>query len=451
MKRLGLATLVALLPSIARGQEPTPAPLPAAADPGAAAATADADLQAELALSTLAADQSSGPAGPKLDLYGFADFNLLVPVNAKNNPWWRLASEDPSFAVGNLNLYLDGNLSDRWRSLIEVRFLYVPQGSTQVTADGTQKAQDNSLIDPAEPGHRIRWGGIEIQRAWLEYSVTRLLTIRGGQFLTPYGIWIVDHGSPTLIAIRRPFIIRDALLPEQQTGLELYGTWQVRAVELGYHLTLSNGRGPSDTYWDTDSNKAVGARLHAAYGSADTELKFGLAAYRGRSTASKVYQWLPTATVPTRTLKSWDFTDETAFAADLRLRHHAWYLQVESVLQLRQHPDDQRPLAENTTGKFESDSYRGGVYGLLGYRTPWWAMMPYALGEIYRVAGPGSLLPIVGDVRTVVLMTAGVNVRPRPDVTLKAEFAHAFYPDHEAGSWGDYKTQLFQLQAAWAF
>src|SRR5690242_11207430 len=98
MRRLALVGALWLAPHVAAAQPPSPAPAPS-----------DAELQAEIALSTLAADQTSSGAGPKLDVYGFADFNYFLPFD-KNSPWWRLASNEPSFAVGNLNLYFDANL-----------------------------------------------------------------------------------------------------------------------------------------------------------------------------------------------------------------------------------------------------------------------------------------------------------------------------------------------------
>jgi hypothetical protein len=67
----------------------------------------------------------------------------------------------------------------------------------------------------------LQWGGVEIERAWLEYSAHPLFTIRGGQWLTPYGIWIVDHGSPVIIGVRRPFVVGEALIPERQTGVQI--------------------------------------------------------------------------------------------------------------------------------------------------------------------------------------------------------------------------------------
>ena len=45
---------------------------------------------------------------------------------------------------------------------------------------------------------------IILERAYIQWSKLDWLGVRVGQFLTPYGIWNVDHGTPTLITMFRP-------------------------------------------------------------------------------------------------------------------------------------------------------------------------------------------------------------------------------------------------------
>jgi hypothetical protein len=88
--------------------------------------------------SFMAADASSNTFvaedGPKLELYGFADFSYLHMLGAKRNILKQYVAPYPSFYVGHLNLYLASTRGENWRSLAEVRFTYSPIGDDNKAA-----------------------------------------------------------------------------------------------------------------------------------------------------------------------------------------------------------------------------------------------------------------------------------------------------------------------------
>ena len=101
-----------------------------------------------------------------------ADFDLekLTP-EFYANPY-------PTFMIGNVNLYVGAELGGGWRALTEFRLLYLPHGT--IPASEALAAQpvreDTTVTDPADYGRPLRWGGVEIERAWLEYAAHPLLT-----------------------------------------------------------------------------------------------------------------------------------------------------------------------------------------------------------------------------------------------------------------------------------
>jgi len=189
-------------PAPQQAPAPSPATPPAPPAPDAAEPTPDADAAA---IAALVGDLSAGGGDSVLDpdevtfsLYGFADFSYVTQIGKKvitGSPY-------PTFMVGNLNVYFSTEFERRWRSLAEVRFLYAPNGSwladNQFETNSSPRG-DTSFLDGSDLNHPMRWGGIAIQRIWLEYKFDSYLTLRAGQWLTPYGIWNVDHGSPTII------------------------------------------------------------------------------------------------------------------------------------------------------------------------------------------------------------------------------------------------------------
>ncbi|HEY1533444.1 MAG TPA: hypothetical protein VGF76_05485, partial [Polyangiaceae bacterium] len=281
-----LAVLAVLSSSEARAADAAPAALDGAPPPASApaiptTAAAEAALPAETAGDSFSSEDATEAEGQhRLDLYGFADMTYLRLLVPKSSVWNRFYFPTNSFAVGNFNLYMSSNLGDSWRALGEVRFMYLPNGSTtNDTTTGDINRTDTTVLDYAGFEEPIHWGGIRIERIWVEHEFSTLFKLQVGQFLTPYGIWNVDHGTPAIIGIRAPVAVADELFPAHQTGIQLYGSKFFEPLEIGYHLTLSNGRG-SVEYQDFSDDKAVGGRVYLkteAFGS----LTFGTSVYRG--------------------------------------------------------------------------------------------------------------------------------------------------------------------------
>jgi hypothetical protein len=431
---------VAEAPAEAAPSSPTETypPAPATAEESQASADTEADLAAELAASEIATQAQS--QGPKLDVYGFADFTYARRITTHHSDI--VMPPIPTFYVGNFNLYLGAKL-DRWRSLSEVRFTYLPDGA--MTFDGgTVGRVSASYSDYADWGRAKKVGGVIIERAWLEYSAHSLLAIRGGQFLTPYGIWNVDHGSPVVIGTTRPFIVGNEWLPSHQTGLEVYGSQVFNQTQLGYHLTLSNGRGPIDTYQDLDKNKAFGWRLWVKQDSPIGTFGLGTSGYRGRYTDSTSQTGLDENGKLDFQFLATERYDELGLAGDFKWTWGEYLLQSEAIVHETRYDDRLRPSVQfappGTPPAWTPDQRVWGYYVLTGYRLPWWGVMPFVMQQ-YQDWGKGNGF-------TCWEYSGGLNIRPNEMVVFKLAMLWLHRPD--PGAYSKSEGQ-FSAQAAWSF
>ncbi|MEM6930601.1 MAG: hypothetical protein AAF602_26930 [Myxococcota bacterium] len=377
----------------------------------------------------------------QLRLYGFADTTFRLPLWPQDASWAAFAGPAPTFMVSNLNLYLESQLSSRWASLTEVRFLYNPNGSFDNLREGSFAQTDTLTLDVLE-NRPLRWGGIEIERAWVQYEASQLLQVRVGQWLTPYGIWNIDHGSPTIIGVVRPWIIGEELLPERQTGIQVHGQGRIGGHRLSYAATVSNGRGRLSAFRDLDANKALGARVAWEHG-VERRIKIGLSTYGGRmSVLSYSFQGSGTGFDISSTLDR--RYDELSFAADLLFETRRLRLQAEVATNERRWDDTARAVADLSVSQesFEADGVEHGVYLLAAYRLPWAGLRPYA---IYSYWHPNQA--VVG---TTSFYRFGLNVRPVPRVVLKVEGNFTRFADAESPPY-DEPFSMLLTQIAWAF
>jgi len=421
------------------GKEDT-ASADAEADADAHDEISDADFEDFLQESKLGEEG----AGPTFDIYGFADFSYVQYLIPNDSPWRLLYNNKGAFSVGNLNVYFDSQITETIRSLAEIRFTYLPHGS--VTELGPPSVRTpNYSSDYTRSERDVIIGGIRIERAWLQWAPHQLLKIKAGQWLTPYGIWNVDHGTPTIISVSRPFMVDEQLLPESQSGILAEGRLDLADdIALEYAAGISNGRGPIDVYFDYDANRGLSGRLKLLFTQLG-ELQVGVSGYTGKYTNAQTNIDLDGTTLKSVDTISLQYK-EMAIAADVRWQYGGFLFQSEFALNDRKYSDEGRETSY-LPNSLAPDSRRWGVYAVSGYRFDWFGVMPYAIGEFSPVPNTSIYeLP-----REVVLVGGGLNIRPIAQVVFKLGYDQAIFPEQRPTTFDEHTVRRLQAQVAWAF
>lgn len=433
-------------PSVAPDSTAAEPPVAVDAVPPAEPAATDTSAQSAeeaAALALLMGDGSQADVPQdeyNLGFYGFADFSVQRYVFKSFDGY------PPSFSVGRLNLYFGGELGDNWRTLTEVRFSYLPNGSLPAGANAfAGEAPTNTTVpDYVDYDRPRRWGSILIERAYVEKTIDTWLNVQVGHYLTPYGIWNVDHGSPVILGVTRPYAVGEALFPESQTGFMLHGTEAIGAANVGYVLTLSNGRGPFDTTKDLDKNKAVGWRLRGSYDTDAGLFSLGYSGYRGDYTEGlQTWAITPDGGFEASIVKDVNYA-ELGTAFDFRWELGGASLQSEFIMQQVKQKNGQIRYQEASPfapAGLLPDYRRIGVYGIAAYRidslmglTPWIGTEYYDTGK-----QPGSFFP-----DGVHELYVGLNLRPTPRVVLKTQYVGVFMKETD-------RADILNGQIAWSF
>ena len=369
----------------------------------------------------------------KLKFYGFADIRWFKTIYYQDDEHYLdgLVNGHNTFIVGHWNLFAERQLSDSFRAMGEVRFLFQPLGHTNQYADPTGAEFDRTDVNAVDnpDAYFFNWGGISIERIWIEFKPSDYFGVKAGKFLTPYSMWNVDHSPTVLIPIHTPYLITGKYIPPAQTGLYLFGrAFPSNAMMINYGLTLSNGEGPTTEFYDLDDKKALGASLGVSW-DGPVKLDIGSYFYMGDYTDLEVriasyvpMDWDENITVSYK---------NKAFSTNLKLEWNGLLLQGEYMRGVVRFQNGKRIHVRNpTVNEYEPDCIQWATYALLGYRLPFdtLSIMPFLMYEY--VHPPGW-----ADTPRGHLYGGGINWRINPFVVLKAEFYHQKTTDRpvEAG------------------
>jgi hypothetical protein len=377
----------------------------------------EAQLLNEVANSTPEHEESE----PVFRLYGFADAGLQRAWGGFFETG--LAQSDAAnFVLGNVNVYFDATPLEHVRMLTEVRFMTLPNGAERADVNGTVQRENTSIFDATSSAGgflSIQWGSILLERAQMEWNPVDWLNLRVGYFLTPVGIWNIDHGSPTRIMLRPPLFISAYLIPERQTGVELHGTVHLLPWEVDYSAYVSNGR----TFGAVDfsDDKALGARLLFKT-RRPFPIQLGGSAYWGTSQDYAkmvgVNQFGQAALVRNQTIGLRELIGALDFSLDL----DALRIRGEFIARRLVYEPGKREMA---LGAPNANAVQSSGYLLLAYQLPWLNLEPLLLGEYLRQ--PNAQL---GEV--VLAGSAGFNIYFNSALTFRFQYSYGSVIDIEA-------------------
>jgi hypothetical protein len=414
-----------------------------------------------------------------LKVYGFFDVRFSKVFAQRDNPYnLYVGSTASSFLMTSLNLFVQSQMTRSLGAIVELKFSYLPMaredeyeyvaklpgGAEMVQGEYVRTAP--LYVDPSTSAFYAS-GGVYMERAHFTYTPIDWFNVIVGRFLTPYGIWNIDHSPTTILPVLTPWMLIRNAVPNSQTGLQVYGRAFFRYdLFLDYALTVSNGRHwfRLDTIQDFDENKALGLKLRLSYESKDFSISGGGYGYFGKSTdiERQVVLYLgsdmtfdPEESRPLRS--NMDYTIqamETVATADFLVEFRKVRLQSEfywsrwefitpPVMEANYAIFSGVPITETV---IRASYFSKGYYALLSWELPleqWISpvrVTPYFMYEFneYMDTCPWA---------TNHSLTGGINVKPSPFVTLKAEYFHS-YP--ESSVYGE-PMRWAQLQLAVSF
>lgn len=188
---------------------------------------------------------------------GYADFEFISSDKSGTND---------SFRIHHLAFHFVKDITKEWRMFSEVEF------------------EDGAKIGEEKDGAiKYKEGKLFVEAFYIEYMRSQYLNLRLGRFLTPGGIWNVEHYPPFVPTQERPQHIRK-IFPQISDGLQFYGHTGFSNIIADYTVYASNGSGNTG-HGDENGNKALGGRLKLKFPYL-TNIEVGVSGYTEEDNSS---------------------------------------------------------------------------------------------------------------------------------------------------------------------
>lgn len=214
-------------------------------------------------------------------------------------------------------------------------------------AAGTHQAVQgiNGMGALSKPSASSKDHGITLPRVQIDLLFQDEINVRVGKFITPSGIWNVDHGSPAILTINQPYETNYfQIFPVSQTGAQLFGHTSAGDHDLSYAGWLTTGRAGTGIANEADyaaepknlDDWAVGAHLQSDLAYLDG-IRVGGTFHTGTHRGTQ-YWFSPAVTTTTggSDLAGSEFTQvdttydrEICYGLDTKLQWKGFILQAE--------------------------------------------------------------------------------------------------------------------------
>lgn len=278
--------------------------------------------------------------------------------------------------------------------------------------------------------------GLNIERAYVDLNLSDPFKLRFGKFITPAGIWNVDHGSPVVLTVRQPIqTTTTPIFPESQTGMMGFGSKPFGDHDFVYSGYITAGRiDGATTQLGSQNGSTIDALTDLAYGGhlgvkldALKSVSLGASLYNGarKQKYQKTEVKAAIEKLPTVDLTDVSITDvytqkerETAVGADAKVEISNLLVQGEV-----NYSHAENELAEGSTDLL-------GWYALVAWSqtvNPSVVVTPYAMYEsigstVEGVPASGSFQG--GGIEAVSTIVGGVNVSLYTNLRIKTEYTY---------------------------